>query len=1160
MNCPTCGTENREGARFCRECATALALACPACGAPHEAGQRFCDACGTALTGASAAAPAAAAPSVAAELRVVSVLFVDLVGYTTLAESRDAEDARELLSRYFDTARTIVGRYGGEIEKFIGDAVMAVWGAPVAREDDAERAVRAGLDLVDAVTAFGEEVSAPELRARAGVVTGQVASVAQPGEGLVVGDRVNTASRVQSTAEPGTVLVDEVTRQASSAAITYADAGEHAVKGKAEPLRLWRAERVVAGVGGSQRQQGLVAPFVGRDSELRLVKDLFHAGVDRGTARLVAISGAPGVGKSRLLQEFENYVDGLVHRIRWHSGRCLSYGEGVAYWALAQMVRQRLGIPEDAGPEEADRRLALWLDQWIADPAERAFLTPRVGALLGTAEGGLDRQDLFAGWRLFFERISEQAPAVLVFEDLHWADAGLLEFIEHLLSWSARRPIFVLTLARPELAERRPGWAAGGPGVTPLFLEPLGDGAIGELLDGLVDGLPAAARSRIVAQAEGVPLFALETVRALTDRGALVASRGRLRSVGNPGELEVPATLSSLLTARLDALTPEERALLKDVAVLGGSFPRTVAAALSALPDEQVDGLLATLVAKQVLVVRADPLSPDKGQYAFAQSLLRTVAYEMLSRRERKSRHLAAAEHLRASFPNDGEEVAEAIAAHYVDAFRAARGDPEEEELRSAAIAALRRGAQRAASVGAPQAAEHAYRTATTLARDDAERGDLARHAGLMANRAARYEPALELFATARESFTAAGLDRDATVLAVREGQALRRLGRVEEAVELLRRALAAVGSEEMSPDVAAITVELGTSLTFAGHSNEARGVLDHGIAMAEAFQQTGLLCEALVSSGNLAQDQGRFEYARLLLEGALKLAQRNGFALEAARAATNLGNLLMACDLADARPALDAALATSRRLGIRAQEEITLDNLLQHNLLAGRWAEMDAIADERPGLRDWPDVAFPMLLLAVQRADGAEARRCMELIEVWSDSESYDEPVMRNVGVAALALFEGRDELALDAATTAIDGSPGLSTEGPRYGLPIAVDAALRLGRPDELEALVERLASQPIGLQPPLLRAQLARARGLLAAARGESAGVEEPLRHAITAFGALGYSYWHAVAQGELASWLAEQGRAEEAEPLRLDATDTLDRLGARVARSDASSARI
>ncbi|MEO7197788.1 MAG: adenylate/guanylate cyclase domain-containing protein, partial [Solirubrobacterales bacterium] len=308
MVCPACRAENRQGARFCKRCGAGLERACPGCGAPHESGQPFCDSCGLALSTAarSGSEPSGRGPDAPArspELRHVSVLFVDLVGFTGLSETRDAEDVRELLGRYFEGAKTVIGRHGGTIEKFIGDAVMAVWGVPVAREDDAERAVRAGLGLVDAVSVFGHEVGAPDLCARAGVATGQVASLATPGEGLVVGDRVNIASRVQSVAEPGTVFVDEVTRQVTSAAIAYTEAGEHPLKGRAEPLKLWRAKRVVAGVAGSGRGSDLEPPFVAREADLRLLQDLFHAVADRRTARLVGISGPAGVGKTRLVSE-----------------------------------------------------------------------------------------------------------------------------------------------------------------------------------------------------------------------------------------------------------------------------------------------------------------------------------------------------------------------------------------------------------------------------------------------------------------------------------------------------------------------------------------------------------------------------------------------------------------------------------------------------------------------------------------------------------------------------------------------------------------------------------------------------------------------------------------------------------------------------------------
>ena len=300
------------------------------------------------------------------------MLFVDLVGFTAASEGRDSEDTRELLSRYFDVARTVIERYGGTVEKFIGDAVMAVWGAPIAQEDDAERAVRAALDLTAAIPELD-----PLLRARAGILTGEAAvTLGATNQGMVAGDLVNTASRIQSAAEPGTVLTGEATKRATEATIAYEDAGEHEMKGKTEPVQLWRAMRVVAGRGGAMRSSGLEAPFVGRNRELQLVKDLFHASDEEKRAQLVLVSGIAGIGKSRLAWEFEKYIDGLAADAFWHRGRCLSYGEGVAYWALAEMVRGRCGIVEDEDAASAGAKL---------DGDARGASPRRGGAPLGAA-------------------------------------------------------------------------------------------------------------------------------------------------------------------------------------------------------------------------------------------------------------------------------------------------------------------------------------------------------------------------------------------------------------------------------------------------------------------------------------------------------------------------------------------------------------------------------------------------------------------------------------------------------------------------------------------------------------------------------------------------------------------------------------------------------
>ena len=359
---------------------------------PLTPGKRFCRYCGATLfEAAPAPSESAAQPGreSAAERRVCSVLFCDMVGFTPLSESRDPEAVRELLSQYFTVARTVISRYGGVVEKFIGDAVMAVWGTPVATEGDAERAVRAALDLVAAVAELGAESGLPGLAVRAGVVTGEVAvNLGAVGEGMVAGDAVNTASRLQAAAGPGSVLVDVPTQRLTGSAIAFADAGEHTLKGKAEPQRLWRAVRVLSAVGGSQRVDGLEAPLTGRDAELRTIKDLFHATADRRVPRLVLVSGPAGVGKSRLGWEFEKYADGLAADVWWHRGRCLSYGEGVAFWALAQIVRQRLGIAEEDPPEAAAVKLAAALDRFVPDPAEHAYAGLRLGRLLGVSFAG----------------------------------------------------------------------------------------------------------------------------------------------------------------------------------------------------------------------------------------------------------------------------------------------------------------------------------------------------------------------------------------------------------------------------------------------------------------------------------------------------------------------------------------------------------------------------------------------------------------------------------------------------------------------------------------------------------------------------------------------------------------------------------------------------
>ena len=533
--CTNCGTHNEPGTRFCDECGATLTAACPNCGSTNRPNAKFCAACGATL-GGPAAATAAERPDNSgqdagrgvapqAERRLVSVLFVDLVGFTPFAEERDPEQVRETLDRYFGIARLAIERHGGTIEKFIGDAVMAVWGTPIAHEDDAERAVRAALELVDSVSELGAGIGA-----RGGIMTGEAAvTIGAEGQGMVAGDLVNTASRLQSVAPAGAVLVSEATMRASEAAISFEPVGDQELKGKSVPVAAYRARRVVANRGGQSRSELLEAPFVGREEELRELKDLLHGATRDQRVRLVSITGPAGIGKSRLTWEFEKYVDGLVETIYWHRGRSPAYGEGVTFWALGEMVRRRAELTESDDEETTRVRIAATVAQFIEDDEERAWVGLALLTLLGVEPAPAGGRDaLFAAWRVFFERIAARGTTALVFEDLQWADTGLLDFIEHMLEWSKNLPLLVVTLSRPDLFDRRPSWGSGQRFMTAMTLEPLPAEHMRQLLAGLVPGLPQSAVNNILDRADGIPLYAVETVRMLVADGRLRDGRRRL--------------------------------------------------------------------------------------------------------------------------------------------------------------------------------------------------------------------------------------------------------------------------------------------------------------------------------------------------------------------------------------------------------------------------------------------------------------------------------------------------------------------------------------------------------------------------------------------------------------------------------------------------------
>ncbi len=1165
MRCPACGNENRGGRKFCSRCGAPLALTCPACGAGNEAEDRFCGECGSALTLTVPPDTVAAEPSgreaQVAERRLVSVLFADLVGFTPLSERRDAEEVRELLSRYFETARRLIELYGGSLEKFIGDAVMAVWGAPVAQEDDAERAVRAALDLTAAVSALGAEIGAPDLALRAGVATGETAvTLGAEGQGMVAGDLVNTASRVQSAAASGAVLVTDATRHATEASIAYEDAGAHELKGKAEPIHLSRAMRVVAGRGGSLRSSGLESPFVGRDRELRLIKELFHASAEQGKAHLVSVTGIAGIGKSRLSWEFFKYIDGLIDEVWWHRGRCIAYGEGVTYWALAEMVRMRARILEEEAPASAVEKLRRSIQDIVADPEERRWIEPRLAHLLGLEERTApEREDLFAAWRLFFERMAELNPLVLVFEDLQWADTALLDFIEYLLDWSRNHPLFVLSLIRPELAERRPSWGTGKHGFTSLPLEPLSADAMDGLLRGMVPGLPDDLLARIRDRAEGIPLYAVETVRMLLDRGLLKREGSRFELTGAVVELEVPETLQALIAARLDGLSPKGRALLQDASVLGKTFTRPALSAVTGLPEAEFETLLASLVHKELLTVQADPRSPELGQYGFLQSLVQKVAYDTLSRKDRKARHVAVAEYIETHWGSEEDEIVEVLAAHYLEAYRLAPDAPDSGEIRRTARETLVRAGRRAESLAATEQAQGYFERASDLADDDLQRAELAELADIMARNGGRSEQAMAHFEEATALFEQHGETHPAARVSARIGEVLWDQDRIEEAIDRMEASFSVLADEEPDEDLATLAAQLARILFFKGELDAAAERVDLALEIAESLWLPEVLSQALNTKSLIIGTRGRLEEGFALLKHALEIAVENDVPTAALRAYVNLSNDMSEQDRYDDALGYQlAGIALARKFGIRGYEWFLLGHLAANRLFTGHWDEAFARAAEIPSPEEVPDArtgsqvaSYPLIDIHVNRGSIDEASRLFELWAGLQESGDVQTRASHAAINAVLLRAQGKPAEALRSAQLAVDSRAALSPSHPsvKYGFVQAVEAALELGEAATADELLRIYEAERPARVPPFLKAHLARFRARLSAGQSHAELAESGFKAAAGLFRELGLPFYLAVTQLEHGEWLMSEGRTDEAELLTQEARSTFELLGAR-----------
>lgn len=1000
MTCTSCGAQNDPGRKFCLECGAPLAAVCGACGAANPAVAKFCGECGgrldaaTGASGGAARAGTSAPPPapVVAERRLVSVLFADMVGFTTLAEQRDAEEVRDLLSRYFDLARGVVERHGGTIEKFIGDAVMAVWGTPTSHEDDAERAVRAALELVTGVRALG-----PSVEARAGVVTGEAAvTLGAVGEGMVAGDMVNTASRLQAAAPAGAVLVGEATMRAASGAIVFDEAGEQLLRGKSLLVPAWRALRVVAERGGRGRSEALEPPFVGRDDELRLLKDLYHATARERRVRLVSITGQAGIGKSRLAWEFLKYIDGLVETVYWHEGRSPSYGAGITFWALGEMVRGRARLAEQDDEATTRARIAEAAARWLPDERERRWIEPALLALLGVGDpppGG--QEQLFSAWRTFFERIAAAAPVVMVFEDLQWADSGLLAFVDHLVDWSRGVPIFVVALARPELLETRPDWGAGKRSFTSLALEPLTSAAMRELLAGLVPGLPDDAAERIVARADGIPLYAVEIVRMLVVQGSLEAAGGAYRPVGDLTDLAVPETLHSLIAARLDALDPTDRVLLQAAAVLGHSFTVDGLAAVAPLDPAEVERRLRTLARRELVVEDVDPRSTERGQFAFVQSLVREVAYSTLARRDRKARHLAAARHFETLVD---QELAGALAAHYLAAYRNAAEGPEADALAAQARVALRAAGDRAVALGAQEQGCGFFRDALVVTGEPLERAALLERAGSAASAAGSHEEAERLLGEAVELLRAAGDRSGAARVTGLLGDAMFGRYRLDAALAVIEPAVAEFADLGDDPGLATLLGQLARfQMLRQGDFAAAVATADRALALAERLHRVDIVADVLVTRGVALANVGRAYEGIGCLETGLRLAQQHGLLATEIRARTNLGGPLTDRDPRAAFEVARVGIEQARRYGHRLGLSMLICNASAGAAETGEWAwaagELRAGIDAATSQEERVTMLQCLVGFLVEGGTGADAE--IAEMEDWLSARIPDEPFL---------------------------------------------------------------------------------------------------------------------------------------------------------------------
>jgi class 3 adenylate cyclase/tetratricopeptide (TPR) repeat protein len=812
---------------------------CPVCGEENTDRARFCQACGAAL---------AAEETVAESRKVVTVLFVDVMGSTALGERLDPEALRKVMGRYFDEMAAVVERHGGTVEKFIGDAVMAVFGIPRVHEDDALRAVRAAIEMREALAGLNVDLERDHgagLLARIGVNTGEVvAGDPAAGQRLVTGDAVNVAARLEQAAEPGHVLIGGSTHRLVRDAVEVEPVAPLELKGKAEPVEAFRLLGVRAGIEGHVRR--LDSPMVGRRKELELLLRAFERAIDERRSHLFTLLGPAGVGKSRLIQEFLD-SDG-VRRSRVLRGRCLSYGEGVTFFPLAEVVQAAAGIAEGDGVRQARTKLAARL----ADLDEGERIEALVSGLFGWAEPGPTEESFWAVRKLL-EREARDGGMILVVDDVHWAEPTFLDLIEHLADWTRDVPLLIVCVARPELLDVRGDWGGGKVNATSILLEPLGGEEASALIDNLLGraDIPATARERILEAADGNPLFVEEMLAMLIDDGLLRFEGGAWHAADDLAQVTVPPTIQLLLAARLDRLDGEERAVIERGAVEGKVFH---VGAVSALASEQ---LRPRVPSRLLALARKELIRPDRAEFAgedafrFRHLLIRDAAYQAMPKEQRADLHERFAAWLERAAGERLAEYEEILGHHLEQAYRyrveLGAVDEGTDDLRLRAGSRLLGSAARAHARGD-------FATAGPLADRAADLLDGAERASALLMVAAAHEHdgdfhgARRAASASREEAEAAGDGRGALLATLIETAVQ---GQVDPTVtiagqlEVFRRVLAEF--ERMGDEVGIVRSLnlIGRHEFFSGRSAEALAVAERllpGIHLLDVYEQVGVL------------------------------------------------------------------------------------------------------------------------------------------------------------------------------------------------------------------------------------------------------------------------------------------------------------------------------